>query len=525
MHLLWRRCLVVFAAVATAACSSNPAPSSSLAAPATPTTAAQTTATQTTATQTTAAIATTACRFEPPAGYEVRCSDLVVPQDRSKLGGTKLALHVAVFHLLGAVVEPDPVLYLEGGPGGHALRGAEFAFSARFANIAHTRDVVIFDQRGTGFSVPALECVELTELFRTQMGERLPGATTQHEQRGALARCFELWQSKGYDLASFNSIESAADIADLRGALGVQSWNLLGVSYGTRLALTALRLQPAGVRSVVLDSTYPPEVDATAEFADRAWAAMTHFFKACDADTTCRQNSPGLAARFWALVRQLDATPLSFEATDPIAEIRHDVIFGGDSLIGLLFQALYSPSWFTAMPRVVAELEKGNVATTAVLVGAGLAQLGFLSIGAHVAVQCREELAFSDPVAVAGATQRRPELAGFINEQLLDGPAGPQTCALSATGSAPSEEAAAVLTTAPMLVLAGEFDPVTPSAWGEAVAARNPNASFALFPGLGQGVSLGQGCPNDVVLAFLDQPNKPPDMSCRATMASPVWIS
>ena len=71
--------------------------------------------------------------------------------------------------------------------------------------------------------------------------------------------------------------------------------------------------------------------------------------------------------------------------------------------------------------------------------------------------------------------------------------------------------------------MAGEFDPITPPAWGEAVAKRNPHGFFATFPGLGHGVSLGQGCPNDVLLAFLDRPEFPPDLTCRAAMAPPSW--
>jgi pimeloyl-ACP methyl ester carboxylesterase len=39
--------------------------------------------------------------------------------------------------------------------------------------------------------------------------------------------------------------------------LGYHQVNLWSISYGTRLALTVMRLSPSEVRSVVLDSTSP----------------------------------------------------------------------------------------------------------------------------------------------------------------------------------------------------------------------------------------------------------------------------
>ena len=63
------------------------------------------------------------------------------------------------------------------------------------------------------------------------------------------------------DLMAYNTASNAADINDLRLALGYDQVNLWGGSYGTRLALGVMRDYPEGLRSVVLDSVYPPDVD------------------------------------------------------------------------------------------------------------------------------------------------------------------------------------------------------------------------------------------------------------------------
>ena len=70
----------------------------------------------------------------------------------------------------------------------------------------------------------------------------------------ATVACHDRLVDDGVALDSYNTAENAADIADLRVAMGIEEWDLYGVSYGTALALTVLRDHPEGVRSVVLDS-------------------------------------------------------------------------------------------------------------------------------------------------------------------------------------------------------------------------------------------------------------------------------
>ena len=120
-----------------------------------------------------------------------------------------------------------------------------------------------------------------------------------------LADCRDDLVDEGVDPSRYNSVASAADVADLRMALGYDRWNLLGVSYGTRLAQTVLRTHPEGVRSVILDSVYPTASDSLAELPDQMQAAFDHFFAACRADPACDGRYPNLEARFAALVDRL----------------------------------------------------------------------------------------------------------------------------------------------------------------------------------------------------------------------------
>ena len=173
-------------------------------------------------------------------------------------------LAVAIIHAGGVRPRTDPILYLEGGPGGSALADPDYWLES----LLHTsRDIILLDQRGTGFSLPSLDCPETD-------------AYTKEEDYGydsmvaAATACRDRLTLDGVDLAQYNSANSAADVEDLRLALGIDKWNLYGVSYGTRLALTVMRYFPAGVRSVVLDSVYPPNVKGYTEDPANSIAAI-----------------------------------------------------------------------------------------------------------------------------------------------------------------------------------------------------------------------------------------------------------
>jgi pimeloyl-ACP methyl ester carboxylesterase len=133
------------------------------------------------------------------------------------------------------------------------------------APIQAKRDIVFYDQRGTGCSQPSLFCPEVREDFLARLGENLRAADDIARDRTARNACRDRLRARGIDFAGYNSAASALDTRDLRVALGYDGWDLYGVSCGTRLALIVMRDAPQGARSVVLDSTAPPDADIPAE--------------------------------------------------------------------------------------------------------------------------------------------------------------------------------------------------------------------------------------------------------------------
>jgi pimeloyl-ACP methyl ester carboxylesterase len=221
-------------------------------------------------------------------GAIVQCGYLIVPENRSNPQSRTIKVAYAIIKARGSNPQPDPVVYLTGGPGDNAIKWIS-DFSGK--PMGEKRDILLVDPRGLGYSQPTMQCPM----------HNLPGIITQDTAPTAediLAQdvhwarsCRDLLASQGFDLTAYNTIASAGDLSDLRQALGYSQWNLYGISYGTRLALVTMRAFPEGIRSVVLDSVIPPQVD-------RIWHGDLTSTAGSFFGLICRlQGRPGLRPR------------------------------------------------------------------------------------------------------------------------------------------------------------------------------------------------------------------------------------
>jgi pimeloyl-ACP methyl ester carboxylesterase len=305
-----------------------------------------------------------ACPFVLPEGQiegvSVECGHLVVPEDRAQPDGATLRLAVAIFHPADADPEPDPVIYLEGGPGGSPLESIYLAFDQVYAPLLNAdRDLIVFDQRGVGFSVPALDCpavIDLeTDLLDNEVGgEELTKPEMYDLMLETLLDCEAALHGVA-DLTAYNTATNAADVNDLRLALGYDQVNLWGISYGTRLALEVMRDYPEGVRSVVLDSVYPLEVDPFVETPSSVDRALDLLFATCAADEACSEAYPDLRATFFETVDRLNSAPARIEVTHRFTGERYDALLDGDSLVSLVVQFLYQTGFIPLLPRVISD--------------------------------------------------------------------------------------------------------------------------------------------------------------------------
>lgn len=482
------------------------------------------------------------CPFEVRPGADITCGFLTVPEDRRDPDGLTVELAVAVVHSLSADPAPDPVLYLEGGPGGSALAYPDDWLTSP---ILETRDIILFDQRGTGYSWPSLDCAETDAYDAGEYGD-------YDTRLDAVEACRQRLRDEGIDLAQYNSAASAADVNDLRLAMGIDAWNLYGISYGTRLALTVLRDFPEGVRSVVIDSVYPPNVNGYVEDAQNSIDAILALLDGCAADADCDAAFPDLTARFLDALAALEAEPLlvdeeGYLLEDASADDEYAYTYAGIDVVNTLVDLLYDTAAISGLPLAIDGLASGDIdrwfevtegdwstytENDDELLGDELSYdeetEAFLeelsdSQGMFYSVECNEEAVFGTLDDAAALVADDPAL---LAELMLD-ELGEfyDACAVWPAGRAAAREADAVASAVPTLITSGEYDPVTPPHWGDLAGATLAESSHVVLPRGGHGVSVENECMRGIVVAFLEEPTAVPDTTCVAENVLPFVLA
>lgn len=455
------------------------------------------------------------CAFPVPSGTNPDCGYLVVPENRLSLGSRTIRLHVAIFRSTSAEPAPDPVVHLAGGPGSSSLEVARYLFSRGLGTILESRDFILFDQRGTGYSQPRLDCPERVDLTASLLDGSLSPDEASQEIVRAFSQCHDNLVSQGIDLTAYNSAASTADFNDLRLALGYPQLNLYAVSYGTRLALTLMRDQPQAVRSAVLDSVYPLEANLYTALAPNAARAFQALFDRCAADRACSAAYPDLKTTFYSLVDSLNASPrsISFEA----GGARRMVQLTGDLLMDVLFLGLYNPSVAASMPAMIAGISRDEYRL--LIPRLALYFDDTSALGMNMSVQCTEEIPFSQPEeAFTQAQETSPQIAAFFPRSVQ-----PLFAACPLWNPFPPDprENQPVDSDIPALVLAGELDPITPPEWGRSVAARLSRSSFFEFPANGHWVTRSSPCALILALTFWEDPTESLDVLAATCGANP----
>jgi pimeloyl-ACP methyl ester carboxylesterase len=448
------------------------------------------------------------CAFPVPPGYSPDCGYLIVPENRTRPDSSFIRLHVAIFRSRAGIHVSDPVVHLAGGPGSSSLEVAGYMLGRGLDVILDQRDFILFDQRGTGYSLPRLDCPERSAVTGILLERGLTAQDAYSLILDAFRRCHDRLAGEGIDLSAYHSAASAADVNDLRLALGYDRLNLYAVSYGTRLALTLMRDHPEAVRSAVLDSAYPLQVNLYTALAPNAERAFNVFFERCAADPACNASYPNLRTVFYQSVDQLNANPqfLSLTAGGVDQRIRLD----GSLLIDVLFVGLYNPAVTASMPQMIYDIPRGNYDILQ-----DRLELYFdttSALGMQMSVQCAEELPFNAPEeAYAAAQGVQPQTAAFY-------PASVQplfaACRewLSATPDA--RENQVVFSDLPTLILTGDQDPITPPDWGRMVARDLARSYFYEFAGNGHWVTRSSSCALSMALTFWNDPAVDPGYVC-----------
>jgi pimeloyl-ACP methyl ester carboxylesterase len=250
------------------------------------------------------------------------------------------------------------------------------------------------------------------------------------------------------------------------------------------------------VRTVVLDSVVPPTLALGADHARNLEAAVDAQFARCEADADCVRRFGSPRARLDALLAQLREHPVRVRYADPVTSEPREDELTADSLAGVVRLHAYTPQLFAMLPMLLAQASQGRyeqLMAQARMVGELVGEQ--ISVPLQLSVSCAEDA----PWLVADPADRTTLLGSNFVEFLQ------AQCAAWPRGRVPADFHAPVKATRPVLVLSGEFDPVTPPRYGEAVVHDLSQGRQLVLRGQGHGV-LAIGCTPRLVARFFERP-------------------
>jgi len=454
------------------------------------------------------------CAAGVPDNPRVECGVLTVPENRDRPKGAQVHLPVATVRSQAGEKAPDPIVHLVGGPGGPAFPVINLVLAT---DLGGSRDVIVLSERGVATSTPNLDCPELADATWARYATADPAAVEQRVYIDAVRACHERLEATGVDLNSYNTITNAADVADLRIALGIKEWNLWGVSYGTTLAQQVLRDHPEGVRSVVLDSTVPPSKGhGGTEAVRRAMNTIHQLLAGCAGSPACADAHPTLANDLKDAVTTLDADPYQSVVTDPDTGTQRPIAITGRDVTSGLAALPTLPSLIPQFPQLVSQFKAGQYGFINPLATTLIAGSYSASDGMFLSVSCADRAHIDVHAGLRKLVAAHPEYEAI-------GTSG-DDCRPWRVRPVPPSFNQPVTSSIPTLVLAGEWDPTTPPKPAREATKNLTRSFFVEFPGLTHGVVRSNNpCPQSIFRGFLESPTQRPDTSCVQEMPEPQW--
>ncbi|MHB1539182.1 MAG: alpha/beta fold hydrolase, partial [Solirubrobacteraceae bacterium] len=456
--------------------------------------------------------------FRPcPHTQNLGCGHLSVPLDPAAPARGSIRLTITR-HRAPVGRARSAVIALAGGPGQAAIPFTQ-TFEEVLGPILATRDLIVFDQRGTGGSHP-LRC---RALQAASEGGSSPGAASEGDGSpgAAVRRCA---QQIGPQRQFFTSLASVADIEAIRVAGGYEKLVLYGTSYGTKVALEYAQQHPSHVEALILDSVVSPNGPGT--LARSTFAAVPRVLHELCAARDCAGITREPVHDLQRLVRRIGGGAISSRVIGPSGR-SHTVHVSSAAVLGVLIAGDLDPLLRAELPAAVRSALLGDPATLGRLLarvqGVSATSQEGIDLPLYYATTCEEQLfpwsrASSPHRRLAEAEMRiaalpRSAFAPFARGDVLDVTAV-RECAdwPYSTPSPPLNDMP--LPAVPTVILSGAEDLRTPTSGARAVARTIAGSHLIVVPNTGHSVlSTEPGrCALDAVRALLA---KRPVRRCR----------
>jgi pimeloyl-ACP methyl ester carboxylesterase len=449
----------------------------------------------------------TDCPINVPDNASIECGIFTTLEDYSNPDGNTIRTRIIIIHSRNGNPSKEAMLFTEGGPGYSSLSSVWWLTGSGFAD---QRDIVILEQRGNKYADPRLDC----------------GFSVWWDETEGQTPCLDSLRQRGIALEHYTAASIAADINALKQTLAYENWLLYGTSYSTRLMQLVMANYSENVRGVVLQSTNPITDTRYLHDSEHVARVLQIMFDDCAADPACAKAYPNLENRFWELVQKLNDDPVELEMKFPGTSERFTQEVTGYSLISWMVEGTFYrpsyPAFATAyMPLLIDKLSAGNTNLLYPWADYTISKWGDddFSWALYLVINCQDDASSVTLDMVDALATKYPELDGYVRhrDEL-------EICAAWGLDPAPPLATETVASHIPTLVMAGRYDPITPPEWSRTALVNLTNVTVVEFPASGHSVYTDNPCAIQITSAFLDNPNKKPDLNCVDSAPKPKFV-
>ena len=453
-----------------------------------------------------------------PKGQVYTFGYLEVLENRYSSSTKTIKVPVYIFKSRNSNPKKDPIIYTVGGPGSSTMPSAQYM---NYYKYLDDRDFILIEQRGNYYADPHLDCPEWSKANFESKQPNFDPAKKDKLYENATRACKARLENKGIDLNAYNTNEIAADIHELVNVLEIEEYNLLTISYSTKIAQVLMRDYPDKIRSVIMDSPLPLEVNYDEESVGNLLEVTEKLLLDCESDENCRKAYPDIKSRFFDYLKAITLNPLLVTVQNPRNGNPETFHLKGKDLITIFSSA--STAEVVYLPMEINKLLEGDLSSLKEQLvnffdepgdGAGM--------GMRLSVWCAEENPFNSSDVIENETYKYPEVSGLSPVVFKN-----EICNIWSVKKVSEIENEPVKSDIPVLLISGEYDNETPVKWAESMQKNLSKSHHLIFKGWKHTPTTNweNQCAMTAANSFFNNPNELPNPSCLNEIKAPAFFT
>lgn len=435
---------------------------------------------------------------------------LNVPENWNSPEGDKIKVAVSVLRGSSDNSNNNAVVFIQGGPGAAGIQNMGFWINHP---LRKNNDIVLFDVRGTGFSEPRL-CPDLGKEFLKILAKNQTVLEDEKQKSLAALDCKLSILERDIDIRAYHSLSIAKDLYALRETLGYDAWNVYGVSYGTHIAQVYASEYPDDIKALILDSSISDITEYYTKNTSNYINSLSRVFKNCLTDEGCNSEYPDLENTYYNVIESLQKSPITIKLEKDVIGTE-EFTYNAEDFKVAIQQALYNKELIEIIPLLIYQFQERNKEALGNLVAAFSSLLN-MDYGVYYCVSCNEVLTLNNKSDYDKDVRKYKRLMGGVSFYESDF----KVCekwSLNRTDSLKTLNYSELSSlTFPVLVVSGEYDPITPAVNGEETAKYYEKSYFVDVPSFGHIPSFS----NDgsvMVKTFINSPFQKPVLKFKNT--------